>query len=70
MDGDCIPELIVQDTNRENLLIINAKTGLVKTKIKTYILYPYWNSFCVADVDKDGVLEIFVIAANFFHKSF
>lgn len=64
-DGDCMPELIVLDTICESILIINPITGVLKNKIKTYFLNPYWNSYCVADIDFDGEPEFFVIASSF-----
>ncbi|MBK6544319.1 MAG: gliding motility-associated C-terminal domain-containing protein [Saprospiraceae bacterium] len=66
IDGDCMPELIVLDTICESILIINPITGVLKNKIKTYFLNPYWNSYCLADIDFDGEPEFFVIASSFF----
>ncbi len=65
-DGDCMSELIVLDTICQSILIINPKTGVLKNRIKTYFLNPYWNSYCLADIDFDGIPEIFVIASSFF----
>ncbi|MBK8297892.1 MAG: gliding motility-associated C-terminal domain-containing protein [Saprospiraceae bacterium] len=59
MDGDCIPELIITASNYEKILIIDSKTGLTKWEINTPNLDRFRHSIAIADLNDDGIPEIF-----------
>jgi len=59
MDNDCIPELIIPASDYESILIIDSKTGLTKWEINAPYLSNSSNSIAVADLDDDGLPEIF-----------
>jgi hypothetical protein len=65
MDGDCIPELI-HIGNRENkILIIDSKTGTTKKEILTPFIDNDLSGIAIADVDNDGIPEIFFEAGAY-----
>ncbi|TVR75921.1 MAG: hypothetical protein EA409_13975 [Saprospirales bacterium] len=73
MDGDCIPEIIMAGTENfrlnprltSGIHILDSQSG----ETKVYIPTPFYswsaaNSFAIADVDRDGIPEIIVAAAD------
>ena len=60
MDGDCVPEFIVQAFNDKIILIIDSKTGITKWKINTPFIAFSQGSIAVADLDIDGIPELFI----------
>ncbi|MCC7027635.1 MAG: hypothetical protein IT265_11810, partial [Saprospiraceae bacterium] len=65
MDGDCIPEFIIHGGS-QNILIIDTKTGLPKWNIATPIFNRFNSAIAIADIDDNGIAEIFVdVAADF-----
>ncbi|MBK9108607.1 MAG: VCBS repeat-containing protein [Saprospiraceae bacterium] len=66
MDGDCVPEFIVQEGNNQGILIVDTKTGLTKWRITTPYIDPKLTGMAIADVDEDGSPEIFIEAFSSF----
>jgi hypothetical protein len=63
MDGDCIPELIAPDNNDYKIHIIDSRTGLTKWEINTPFCY-FRSGMAIADIDNDGIPEIFLRTAT------
>lgn len=59
MDGDCVPEFIVEDRFEKAILIIDTKTGNTKWRINTPFKDFSPGSMAVADLDNDESPEIF-----------
>lgn len=59
MDSDCIPELIITASNYQKILIIDSKTGKTKWEISTPNLDRFRHSIAAADLNNDGIPEIF-----------
>lgn len=68
MDGDCIPEFIFQGTNSQNILIIDSRSGITKWTISTPSFNRANSGIAVADIDDDGIPEIFVEVAAYFQN--
>ena len=67
IDGDCVPELIVpvfseivSETSKNKILIIDSKSGQTKLKINTPYHHLFEGDIAIADIDYDGVPEIFL----------
>lgn len=63
MDGDCVSEILMPDYDGKRLLFIDSKTGLNKIEISTpYLRYASSENVATADLDGDGMPEIFIKA--------
>ena len=60
MNGDCIPEFILQEFNAKTILIIDSKTGVTKWKINTPYIAFSPGSIAVADLDYNDIPELFI----------
>ena len=67
LDNDCIPELISLSNTENKLNIIDSKTGITKWIINLpYYNYSFDAIIALADIDSDGLPEIFHKAAKHF----
>ncbi len=64
MDGDCIPEFIVEARYEKAILIISTISGITKWKIHTPYKAFSPGSMAIADLDNDGIAEIFIKTGN------
>ena len=64
IDNDCVSEIIIPDKLFNGVLIINSKTGDLISRISTYNMFSYYNCISVADINLDGIPEIFIIASD------
>ena len=73
MDADCIPDIVTSSLSgfvnnprvTSGISIINSTTGALKHSIPTaYFAWGGPTSFAIADIDRDGIPEIVLAAAN------
>ncbi len=64
IDGDCISEILTLNYNGSAILIFNSETRNLKYKINTPNVDLDLNGLAIADVNHDGIPELFIETSN------
>ena len=70
LDGDGVPDIVAPRSDSSNLFVLDGKTGLVKWEVNTNTTFVGGTAPAIADVDKDGFGEIFVVGKDRFLRRY